>query len=185
MNKTVRASIVIPAALLAVALSTDLAARDGEVTAKMTQHKVVPLRDGVESFDLAERARPGDIIEYRVVYANEGKVAVNGLEATLPIPAGGVAYLAASARPASMVRASLDGRLFETVPLKRTVVLADGRREVREVPLTEYRYLRWSLGELAAGQSIKVSARVRVSDAPVLAAQTGPVMTNSASGARQ
>jgi hypothetical protein len=42
------------------------------------------------------------------------------------------------------------------------VTLPDGRRETRPVPVAEYRYLQWNLGELAPGASALVRARMKV-----------------------
>jgi len=92
---------------------------------------------------------------------------VRQLVATLPIPAG-VEYQPTSARPA-VVLASLDGKSFAPIPLKRTVRLPDGREVTREIPASEYRWLRWTIGSLAPKSSEIVRARVRVS-APAVAA---------------
>ena len=68
-----------------------------------------------------------------------------------------------------MVTASLDGRSFAPVPLMRKERTADGREVVREVPPSEYRALRWSIGTLAAKESRAVAARARVSPLQVAA----------------
>jgi hypothetical protein len=44
----------------------------------------------------------------------------------------------------------------------RMVTLSDGKRESRPVPLSEYRYLRWNLGELKPGAQAVVTARMRM-----------------------
>jgi len=48
------------------------------------------------------------------------------------------------------------------VPLTRQVRAADGQLKTVNVPLSEYRALRWSLGVLAAGASRDVVLRARV-----------------------
>jgi uncharacterized repeat protein (TIGR01451 family) len=108
------------------------------------------------------QAHPGDVIEYQVTYANAGKAPARQVGATLPIPADGMVYLEGSASPAAL-QASLDGVKFAPAPLKREIV-RDGRRQSISVPLSEYRFLRWDLGDLAPGQSATVSARMRVGD---------------------
>ena len=72
----------------------------------------------------------------------------------------GLEYLPKTAAPA-VVLASTDGRSFAAVPLVRTERTTDGREVVREVPLSEYRALRWSIGTLAAKESRTVVARMR------------------------
>ena len=136
-------------------------AADGTVSVQMTNHRVVVAADGQESLVDGANAKPGEVIEYHAVYRNAGAQAAKNLLATVPVPIGGMEYLAQTAFPQGM-QASLDGTHFETPPLRRTVTLADGSRAVREVPAGEYRFLRWSLGELRPGASLMVGARMRV-----------------------
>ncbi|MFT4173638.1 MAG: hypothetical protein QM639_13820 [Rhodocyclaceae bacterium] len=117
--------------------------------------------DGTERVAPAAQARPDDILEYRATYRNRGTTTARQVQATLPVPAGQVSYVMNAAQP-RQVRASVDGRVYDAPPLKRTVVGADGRRKEESVPLSEYRSLRWDLGDIAPGASKVVSARVRV-----------------------
>jgi uncharacterized repeat protein (TIGR01451 family) len=110
----------------------------------------------------ATEARPGDVIEYQVTYHNTSKAAAKHVDATLPVPPGGLAYLEGSAKPATLL-ASVDGKQFAAPPLKREVK-RDGRTVIETIPPAEYRFLRWSLGDLAAGQSVTVSARMRLAE---------------------
>jgi uncharacterized repeat protein (TIGR01451 family) len=105
-------------------------------------------------------ARPGDVIEYQVTYRNPAKTAARQVAATLPVPADGMAYLDGTASPGAL-QASLDGVHFAPTPLKREV-MREGKRVSETVPPSEYKFLRWNLGDLAAGQQITVSARMRL-----------------------
>ena len=142
----------------------------GDLTSVLTQSRVTVGADGKEVLVPAAKAAPGDVIEYRATYTNRGKGAVTGVEASLPVPPG-MAYVAASARPDGALATLGDGK-YEPIPLKRRVKLPDGRFEDREVPDTEYKALRWKLGELAAGKSASVSARMRL--VPIGAAPPQP-----------
>jgi uncharacterized repeat protein (TIGR01451 family) len=142
----------------------------GDLTSVLTQSRVTIGADGKEVLVPAAKAAPGDVIEYRATYSNRGKGAVTGVEASLPVPPG-MAYVAASARPDGALATLGDGK-YEPIPLKRRVKLPDGRFEDREVPDTEYKALRWKLGELAAGKSASVSARMRL--VPIGAAPPQP-----------
>lgn len=158
MQKHLKRTVAI--AIVAVAaFAPALAFADGDVRVALTSQRVT-LVDGKEVLVSADRARPGDVIEYRAVYRNDGPTAVRELDATLPVP-NGLEYLPKTAAPA-VVLASTDGRTFAPIPLVRRTRTADGREVVREVPLSEYRALRWSLGTLAAKESRTVRARVRV-----------------------
>ena len=135
-----------------------------DIESVLTAKKVELGGDKKERLIEAKSAKPGDVIEYQVTYTNQGKTAVRDLAATLPIPLD-TEFSRNTARPAT-ARASLGDGKFSAIPLKRKVKLPSGKEEEIEIPFSEYRALQWSLGELAAGKSVVVSARVRVSDAP-------------------
>lgn len=147
-------------ALLAFAFAAPAAHAAGDVKVAMTAHRVTTTDHGVERLVPAEQARPGETIEYRARYRNEGAATVRQLVASLPIPAG-MEFVPGTAAP-SQVLASLDGRTFAPVPLTRRVKNAKGEDVVERVPYREYRALRWTLGDLASKAEETVSARVRV-----------------------
>ena len=124
-----------------------------KVTGAANAQKLVPTTE----------ALPGDTIEYQVTYRNGGITPARDVLATLPVPKGGVSYLADSAKPAA-VQASLDGSTYAPVPLTRTVT-RNGKQLTETVPVSEYRFLRWKLGEIAPGKSITVSSRMRLDSA--------------------
>ncbi|PIF73228.1 putative repeat protein (TIGR01451 family) [Variovorax sp. 54] len=128
------------------------------VTVVLTQSKVVKGPDGNEQLQDAATIKPGDVIEYKATYTNNTSKSVKGLVADLPIPEG-LEYLPRSAKPgASLVKAATKDAVFEPEPLVRK--LAGGKTE--PVPYSEYRMLRWSLGQLPANGSTAVSARAKV-----------------------
>jgi len=137
-----------------------------EVSVQVTTNRVVTGVDGKQTLQDGSHARPGDVLEYHAVYRNNGAKPARDLLATLPVPANGLEYLPKTAFPDG-VQASLDGRTFTTPPLMRTVKLPDGKEVLREVPVSEYRFLRWKLGELPPGKSVTVGARMRVLSEPV------------------
>lgn len=158
----------------AAALAASLVAHaqgTGPVETRLEQRKVVVAADGKEALAAVDSARPGDVIEYRASYRNTGAQAVRNLEATLPIP-GETEWIPGSEKPAG-ARASVDGKSFGAMPLKRKR-LVQGKEIEESIPAREIRYLRWSAGELAAGKTTVVSARVKVvDDRPVPPASPG------------
>jgi uncharacterized repeat protein (TIGR01451 family) len=114
-----------------------------------------------ETFSSADKVKPGDMVEYRAQYVNVSKAVIKGVVATLPVPKS-MEYVKDSARPA-LVSATLDGKLYEAAPLKRNIKDKAGKEVIQLVPLAEYRGLSWSLGEIQAGKSLTVSARMQVS----------------------
>jgi uncharacterized repeat protein (TIGR01451 family) len=149
----------LAAATLAIASSA--AAQPAAIETHLEARKVVRAADGKETFAAAENARPGDVIEYVATDRNTGKQAVKNLAATLPIPAN-TEYVAGSARPAD-AKASIDAATYAGMPLVRKVV-RDGRTIEEQVPIREYRSLRWFAGELGGDKTASFTARVRVID---------------------
>ena len=137
-----------------------VAQKAGDVAVTLKAQKVLRSTEGKEVLQVADRAMPGEIIQYDALYKNQSRSSVRQLEPTLPIPAG-LEYIADSAKPAP-TRASLDGKTFAPIPLMRPVTLPSGETKQEAVPLSEYRALRWELGDLDAGKTALVSARARL-----------------------
>jgi uncharacterized repeat protein (TIGR01451 family) len=122
--------------------------------------QLVVTEDGKETLRPAEKAKPGDIIQYQAVYRNGGTAATKNVAVTLPIPTG-LALVSDSAKP-SAEQATRDGRNFTAVPLTRTMKSVAGLEETQPVPLSEYRALRWTISELPPGGTTTVSLRAKV-----------------------
>ena len=133
------------------------------VAVNLTAKKVI-VKNGKETFESADKAKPGDIIQYEAVYGNSGAAAVQGLQATVPEPEG-LTFVGGSATPAG-AQASLDGKNFQPIPLMREVKKVDGTTLRQAVPLAEYRALRWSIESLDGGKSVAVQLRAEVRTNP-------------------
>lgn len=131
----------------------------GVVEAKLAAFKVTNVNKK-EVLAPADKVAPDDLLEYKVVYQNNGKSMLKQLTANLPIPVG-TTYVADSAKPAGAM-ASIDGKNFAAMPLKRMVKMPDGKLKEQLVPLAEYRAIKWKLADLAEKNKAVVSARVRV-----------------------
>src|SRR5690242_3433480 len=92
-------SIVLALALVLSSAFPLLAADAANVVVNMEAWKVVKGAEGKEKFESADKAKPGDVIEYKAVYQNKGKVAATDVQATIPVPLG-TEYLPTSAKPA-------------------------------------------------------------------------------------
>ena len=138
------------------------------LTATLDARRVVVAADGKETLVVADTAKPNDVIEYRTTYRNVSKATVRGVAATLPVPYG-FAYVAGTA--GKTAQASVDGKTFAPLPLTRVVKLPDGRTRIEAVPVAEYRFLRWDLGNMPANTTNTVVARMRMNgDAAVFTA---------------
>lgn len=149
------------AAMCAAAMLPLAAQAQSALETRLEERTVVVAPNGEEAFAPADGARPGDLIEYVATYRNTSRQPIRDLEVTLPIPHH-TEFVPGSAQPPS-ARAGVDLRAFGRIPLKR-VSRRDGRRVEEEVPLLDYRYLRWYPGELPGGGAVSFTARVRVVD---------------------
>ena len=153
VTKTLKTGFVMMAALaLYVPLQAD-------VKVLLVANKIVKM-NGTEQRQSADKAKPGDVIEYVAEYKNPDKSAVKNVVATLPVPAG-MEYVPQTATP-EQVMASTDDVNYAPAPLKKSVPGANGKMVQQLVPYSEYRSLRWSLGEIAGGTSKSVKARMKV-----------------------
>lgn len=161
-------------ALMFIACVPSLAnAKPGDdVRVQLTQVKVMLDAQRTELLVSADAVKPGDVIEYRATYTNSGAMTVVNLLATLPIPVG-AEWIPDTAKP-SNAEASRDGKLFAAIPLKQSIAHPDGTTSMEVVPVAEYRYLRWTIRELAAGKDTTVTARIRLQNGPAVAAPTKP-----------
>lgn len=133
------------------------------VVPHLSEFKVASSATG-EKLVAADRIAPGEVLEYQVRYANTGTKAAKNLLATLPIPAS-LEWVPNTARPAANIQASLDGKSFAQLPLMRKVKDSNGVEKLVAVPTSEYRFIRWTIPSLEAGQSVQVATRARL--APV------------------
>jgi len=129
------------------------------LVSSIEQRKVVRAANGAETLVPADRVKPGDVIEYVATYRNTTRQPLSALVATLPIPLE-TEYLPGSARPANPL-VSADGQRFGALPLKRTVKV-NGVDTEEALPVRDVRYLRWTPGNLAGGQTVTYAARVRI-----------------------
>lgn len=143
-------SFALSSGFATVALA-DATVDNSALEAKLIGFKVTQNAERKEVLARADKVAPGDLLKYQVVYQNNGNSVLSKIKATLPLPLG-TTYEAGSAKPANAT-ASLNGSDFAVMPLKRMVKKSDGKLEEQLVPLSEYRALRWDLGELAQKQS--------------------------------
>lgn len=158
MQKAVYKSALTAA--LAACLSLSLW---GEVKVVLIASRIVMV-NGSEKKEPGDKAKPGDVVEYRADYQNvsdgQSKGSVSHVNAILPVPSG-MEYLPGTALPPE-VMASTDDIHYAPVPLKRSVNGSDGKTKAELVPYSEYKSLRWDLGEIGPGAAKSVRARMQV-----------------------
>jgi uncharacterized repeat protein (TIGR01451 family) len=136
--------------------------KQAPIVIQLQQFKVAKDEKGATKFDEATAVLPGDVIEYRATYANQGATALP-VVATLPIPEG-LEYVKDSAKAKNNILhtvAQKDAQ-FSSEPLVQKVSTASGSTLSQPIPYASYRYVRWDLGRLSPGNSIEVSVRAKV-----------------------
>lgn len=133
------------------------------LTSHLKVHQVLMLANGDEALQAIASIKPGDVLQYAAVFSNPGPRAVSRLQASLPIPVG-TELLTGSAAPRGVL-ASVDGKVYQPLPLMRKIRRPDGQWIEVAVPPAEIRSLRWPEQALAAGASFSATARVRVNTA--------------------
>ena len=151
---------------LVVGLITSLAAiAGGPVTGTIEAVKVVVGERGEELYLPAGEARPQDVIEYRLKYANNGGAAVRNVSITDPVPTG-VQYVEETAKQpnAGTVQFSVDGgRTFHAWPVQVKKVAADGTERWADATPDMVTHIRWTLsGDLKPESEITFSYRATV-----------------------
>jgi uncharacterized repeat protein (TIGR01451 family) len=108
---------------------------------------VIVTEDGQEDFLPAERARPKDVIEYRLTYKNDGTDPVQSIFITDPIPSG-TEYIEASASSPDRGRVefSIDGgKSYSDWPIEIVEKTKDGREKVTRATPEMVTHIRWTL----------------------------------------
>ena len=109
---------------------------------------------------------PGDVISQTVTVRNNTGKAIQNVPVKLPVPKSTMYLTPEKGMNVSGAEYSIDGgQTFAPAPLKKTVTVVENGKNVRrevEVKPSEYTAVRWIVGELAAGQSLKLGYRVQV-----------------------
>ena len=153
-------TLTISAASLVAAPPAAPPTGKGTVRLDLQQYKVLSKAGGKEELASVEQVKPGEVIEYQLKCVNGTGQSITNLRPLLPLPVG-LAFIPSSTNP-DTVMASLDGKSWGAIPLKRKVKLPSGEEKTVAVPYSQYRFLRWTVSELGAGKSVKLSARARI-----------------------
>jgi uncharacterized repeat protein (TIGR01451 family) len=151
--------------VLVAGLVASLALADSPVTGVIEALKVIVGENGEEIYLPADEARPQDVIEYRLTYANHGDQAVSKLSITDPIPAGAryVAKTATSPKAATVLFSADGAKTFHQWPVRVKQTDAEGREVWVDAAPDMITHIRWTLsGSLAPQDEIELSYRAEV-----------------------
>jgi uncharacterized repeat protein (TIGR01451 family) len=138
------------ALVLSLSMSLAAAAKDDGLTGSIEAFRVIVTEDGQENFLPADKARPTDVIEYRLTYRNDGLDPVRSIFITDPIPSG-TAYIEASAsRPdQGRVEFSIDGgKSYHGWPIEIIEKTLDGREKTTRATPEMVTHIRWTVTEM-------------------------------------
>jgi uncharacterized repeat protein (TIGR01451 family) len=113
----------------------------------------------------ADTAAPGDVIEYKLAYANRGDEKATDAVVADPIPKGTVYVENSATGDGAEVTFSSDGgktfakALMLTYEIKSPIT---GKLEKRVATPSEYTHIRWMLKEVPPGASGTLAFQVRV-----------------------
>lgn len=120
--------------------------------------------DGKEVLTETEQVKPGQVIEYALVYGNVTDGNLTDVNIVGPIPEGTV-YMAGTAaiRDKMTPRFSIDGGvIFKPEPVLYTVKQDDGIELERVATPDMYTHVRWTVENLLAQQKLTLKYRVKV-----------------------
>jgi uncharacterized repeat protein (TIGR01451 family) len=152
-------------ALLSGLAASLAAVADSPIAGTIEARKVVVGERGEEVYLPADEARPQDVIEYRLKYANHGDDVVHNVSITDPVPAG-VRYVEQTARgpKTGSVEFSIDnGKTYHAWPVRYRAAGSDGHEVWRDATPDMVTHIRWMLsGDLRPAGEITFSYRAVV-----------------------
>jgi uncharacterized repeat protein (TIGR01451 family) len=135
--------------VLLLSVSLAAAAKDDGLTGSIEAFRVIVTEDGKEDFLPADKAKPKDVIEYRLTYRNDGSDPVRSIFITDPIPSG-TEYIESSASEPDMGRVefSIDGgKTYHSWPIEIIEETKDGHEKVTRATPEMVTHIRWTLTE--------------------------------------
>lgn len=122
-----------------------LAFAKGPVSGHIEAYIVSTGSDGTEQMIKAKETEPGQVMEFQIVFTNNGEKDVYGIQVVDPIPPNTL-FVEDSHRadvPAAF-EVSIDGGVtFEPEPVVRTETTLDGTVKEVIIPPEEYTHVRW------------------------------------------
>lgn len=122
--------------------------------------------DGSELVRTAEEAAPGEVMEFQIIFTNDGDESVSGIQVVDSIPEN-TRFISDS--HSSDVEASFDvsidgGQSYESVPVRRIETQQDGTQLEVVIPAEQYTHVRWRASEPLAsdGGQHRFSYRVSI-----------------------
>ncbi|PID60771.1 MAG: hypothetical protein CSB44_09505 [Gammaproteobacteria bacterium] len=151
-------------ALLVAASSAMTCAFASDVTGEVKAFIVNTDAAGKEKMVEASTTDPGDTMEFRIVFTNNGETSVGGVQVVDPIPEN--TFFVPDSPLASVdatFEVSIDGgETFELEPVMRIETQSDGTQKEVVIPPRQYTHVRWLPDEALASNGGSQSFSYRV-----------------------
>lgn len=164
MFRTILTRALLPLAAAVALLAPAARAQQGPALAVTAENRTAAAEASAGRARRDDRARPGDLLRYRLTFTNSSGRALRGVTLADPIPAG-LALVAGSPRTArtdARLEYSADrGVTWSAQPMEEVVV--NGQRVRRAVPAERYTHVRWTVaGSVAPGATVVAEFDARV-----------------------
>ncbi len=140
-----RRVILMTALITGICLSLPVFADQGPLSGNISAFRVITHENGREEFVSADEARPQDVIEYRLTYANRSETMLRNVTVVDPVPAGAEYINRSATRPYNgAVEFSIDGgKTYHNWPIR--IKKANPEGELVEVIATpdQVTHIRW------------------------------------------
>ena len=163
-KETLMKLMTIRSAIIPLLFTCGLAYANSPVEGFISAHIVSTDEKGAEVTEVATVAEPGEIMEYRLTFVNNGNSAVSGLKVVDPIPEN-TTFVSDSARTevSATFEVSIDGgESFESEPVTRIESQADGSQKEVIIPPALYTHIRWAVEDALEGEGGEQNYTYRV-----------------------
>lgn len=155
--------------ILSLLLGSALAQTGSPLLLSLSLNQVKTVTAGVKTTETLVPAKgnvPGDVLSQVVTAKNTSLKALKNVRIPLNVPKATFYVASEKGTDEARTEYSIDGgKTFAPAPLKRKVTVTEnGKSVIREVDVkpSEYQAVRWTVSELAPGQTLKLGYRVQV-----------------------
>ena len=140
-----RRATILTALVVFLTGSVAALADQGPLTGNVKALRVVTQENGREVFVPADEARPKDVLEYRVTYANTGETTLRKVAVVDPVPVGTEYMVQTATRPnEGSVEFSIDGgKTFHAWPIRIKKQTANGEEVIVQATADMVTHIRW------------------------------------------
>ena len=140
-----RRAIYLTALVAVLTISVAALADQGPLTGNVKALRVVTQENGREVFVPADEARPKDVLEYRLTYANTGETTLRNVTVVDPVPLGTEYIVQTATRPnEGSVEFSIDaGKTYHAWPIRIMKQTASGEEVEVEATPDMVTHIRW------------------------------------------